>query len=288
MDYSREVYNMSYRPFRYILLITMLLFSWQACDSEDPSVNASRLRLKLTDATSLVIKEFNVDIREIAVFLVDTVTQEGEWITLEFSGKTYDILKLRNGKMVQLVDQYVPAGTELQQIKLVLGNDNLLKTNTDSIIPLRIPPELEDGLVIDAIKMEMRLNTISSMVIDLNAALSVLKTEDGDNYLYPVARAFPEVYGGKLRGYVAPLEANPYVKVIQEKDTFLASPERENLGDQMVMFQFIGLKEGDWEVHFVPDPQSDFRDTMIIVTVEQGETFNITTKPVRLKRLSEE
>ncbi|SFL39635.1 DUF4382 domain-containing protein [Proteiniphilum acetatigenes] len=279
---------MRYRPFRYILLITVLLFSWQACDSEDPSVNASRLRLKLTDATSLVIKEFYVDIREVSVFLVDTTSEEGEWLTLDFSGSRYDILKLRNGKTVQLVDQYVPAGRELQQIKLVFGDDNMLQTNTDSIIPLYIPSELEEGVIIDAVKMEMRLNTISSMVIDLNAALSVVKTEEGDNYLYPVARAFPEVFGGKLRGYVAPLEANPYVKVIQEKDTFLSIPERENLGDQMLMFQFIGLNEGDWEVHFVPDPQANFRDTVVIVTIEQGETFNIPTKPIRLKRLSEE
>ncbi|RNC65364.1 DUF4382 domain-containing protein [Proteiniphilum sp. X52] len=281
---------MRHRPFRYILLTTVLLFSfsWQACESDDPSANASRLRLKLTDAASLVIKEFYVDIREVSVFLVDTASQEGKWVSLKFSGSRYDVLKLRNGKTVQLVDQYVPAGTELQQIKLVFGNDNLLRTNTDSIIPLHIPSELEEGVIIDAVKMEMRLNTISSMVIDLNAALSVVKTEKGDNYLYPVARAFPEVFGGKLRGYVAPLEANPYVKVIQEKDTFLSLPERENLGDQMLMFQFMGLKEGDWEVHFVPDPQANFSDTVVVVTVKQGETFNIPTKPIRLKRLSGE
>jgi hypothetical protein len=184
---------------------------------------------------------------------------------------------------VQLVDQYVPAGTELQQIKLLLGNDNRLKTNTDSVIPLHIPPKLEDGLVIDAIKMEMRLNTISSMIIDLNAAFSVLKTAEGDNYLYPAARAFPEVYGGKLRGYVAPLNANPYVKIIQETDTLFASPDRENPNDQMAMFQFIGLKEGEWEVHLKADPESGYQDTVFIKTVETGKTVDITPKPVRLK-----
>lgn len=279
---------MRYRPFRYILSILMFLFLWQACDSEDRSVNASRLRLKLTDAASLVMKEFHVDIREISVFLVDTATHEGEWVVLDFSGKVYDVLKLRNGKMVQLVDQYVPGGTELQQIKLVFGNDNQIKTNIDSIIPLRVPPELEDGLVIDAIKMEMPLNTISSMVIDLNASLSVVITENGDNYLYPVARAFPEVYGGKLKGYVAPLEASPYVITIQEPDTFITFPEIENPGDQMAMFQFVGLKEGEWEVHFVSHPESNFKDTVIIANVEQGKIFDISPKPVRLERLKEE
>ena len=279
---------MRHRPFRYILLTTVLLFLWQACESEDSSVNASRLRLKLTDAASLVIKEFYVDIREVSVFLVDTASQEGKWVSLDFSRRRYDIFKLRNGKTVQLADQYVPAGTELQQIKLVFGNDNLLKTNTDSIIPLYIPAKLEEGVLIDAVKMEMRANTISSMVIDLNAALSVVRTEEGDHYLYPVARAFPEVFGGKLRGYVAPLEANPHVKIMQGENVFLSLPERENAGDQMLMFQFIGLGEGDWEVHFVPDPQANFSDTVVVVTVKQGETFNIPTKPIRLKRLSGE
>lgn len=282
---------MCYRPFRYTLLVSILLFLWLACDGEDPSVNASRLRLKLTDAASLVMKEFYVDIREISVFLVDTATYEGEWVVLDFSGKTYDVLKLRNGKMVQLVDQYLPAGTVLQQIKLKFGSDNHMVVITEKDIepiPLRLPPELEEGLVIDALPMEMRLNTISSMVVDLNASLSVVITENGDHWLYPVARAFPEVYGGKMKGYVAPPEANPYVIAIQEPDTFFTFPEIENSGDQMLMFQFIGLKEGEWEVHFVPDPESNFKDTVIIADIEQEKTFDITPKPVRLKRLTEE
>ncbi|WP_352422489.1 DUF4382 domain-containing protein [Proteiniphilum sp.] len=282
---------MRYQSFLYILTATLLLFSWQACDEDDPSVNASRLRLKLTDAASVVVRDLYVDISDISVFLVDTETREGEWVDLEFPGRTYDVLKLRNGKMVQLVDQYVPAGRELQQIRIKFGNDNYMVEITDveiETIPLQIPPQLEEGLVIDAIPMEMRLNTISNMVIDLNAAISVRIMENGDRYLFPVARAFPEVYGGKLKGYVAPLDANPYVKVIQETDTFFSIPEIETAGDQMVMFQFIGLREGDWEVHFMPNPESNFKDTVIIATIEEGATFNISPKPVRLKRLTEE
>jgi hypothetical protein len=279
---------MSRRLFRYILLIAVLVFSWDACDRNDPSVNASRLRIKLTDAAAEVIKEFHVDIREISVYLVDTASREGEWLALKFSGKTYDILKLRNGKMAQMVDQYVPAGTELQRIKLTLGNRNHLKTNTDSLIPLHIPSELQDGVLIDAMKMELRLNTISSMVIDLNAALSVRKKENGEYFLYPAARAFPEIYGGKLHGYVAPLEANPYIKLIQKPDTLFASPEREKPDDQMAMFRFIGLKAGEWEVHLMPDPESGYRDTVILCTVEEGKTAEVTPKPVRLKRIAGE
>lgn len=294
MSHLNEIDNMYYRPFRYILVATLLLFLWQACNEDDPSVNASRLRLKLTDAASLVIKDLSVDIREISIFLVDNETGEGEWFILDFPGKVYDVLKLRNGKMVQLVDQYVPAGGELQKIRLKFGDDSRMTVITNEngeqlkTIPLLIPPALDDGLVIDAIPLEMRLNTISNMVIDLDAALSVRIAENDDSYLQPVARAFPEVYGGKLKGYVAPLGINPYIKVIQDTDTFFSLPEREKLGDEMMMFQFIGLKEGDWEVHFVPDPEANYKDTVIIVAIEEGKTFDISPKPVRLKPLVEE
>lgn len=266
-------------------LIALMVFA--GCD-DDPSENASRLRLKLTDETSFVIRELQVDIREISVFLVDTVTQEGEWLKLNYGGRTYDVLKLSNGKMTQLVEQYVPAGTKLTQIKLLFGGENLIRTNTDSIVSLQIPPELEEGVIIDAMEMEMRLNTISSMVIDLNASMSIQTTNNKDFYLYPVARAFPEVFGGKLRGYTAPLGAAYAVGIIQGTDTLFTIPELEKRGDQVEMFQFIGLKEGEWEVHVLARPGSGFQDTTFVSTVELGKTTDITPKPIRLTPIPEE
>lgn len=284
---------MAYRQFRYILIFIVLIFSWQGCDSEDPSINASRFRLKLTDATSMLMKEFYVDIKEISVFLVDSATQEGEWKKLDFPGNHYDILKLMNGKMVQIVDQYLPAGTELQQIKLLFGSDNRMVVITDSIktIPLKLPPGLEDGLVIDAMKMQLQQNIISSMVIDLNASLSVFKAADGSYILNPVARAFPETYGGKLKGYVSPIAASPQIVITLDKDTLFTLPELDPPGDpnsEIGMYQFIGLKEGEWKVHLLPHPESGFRDSVFYWKVENGKTADITPRPIQLKIRPEE
>lgn len=281
---------MTHRLFRYVLSILILIFGWHACDEDDPSVNASRFRLKLTDATSVLMKELHVDISEISVFLVDMTTQEGEWLTLDFSGRVYDVLTLRNGKMVQLVDQYVPAGTDLQQIRIKFGSENRMVIITDDVesIPLNIYPDLEDGLVINAVRMEMRQNTISSMILDLNAALSVRQAMNGDYYLFPSVRAFPETFGGRIKGYVAPLAASPNVMVVQNLDTLFGIPEREKLGDDMLMFQFVGLKEGEWEVHLLANPETGYMDSVITVTVKQGEVLNIPSKPIRLKRHLEE
>lgn len=280
---------MAYRLFRYILPVALLILV-QACDGNDPSVNASRLRIKLTDAASPIMRELHVDIREISVFLVDTATHEGEWHTLDFSGRSYDILKYMNGKTVQLVDQYVPAGTELQQIRLLFGDNNqvvMLTDTTKESRPLRIPAELEQGLEIDAIKMEMRLNTISSMIVDLNASLSVWRIGN-EYYLYPVARAFPETYGGKLKGQVSPLlEANPQIFIVQDTDTLITIPEREaGVNSNVGMFQFIGLKEGEWEVHVLTHPESAYRDSVFVSTIESGKTTDV--RSIQLKVATEE
>lgn len=272
--------------FRYFLLFGTLVLLCQTCQEDDPSVNASRLRIKLTDAASIILREFHLDIREISVFMVDTVTKEGEWTTLEFSGRVYDILTLTNGKMAEMVNQYVPAGRELQQLKLRFGDNSRIKLISDTVEvkTLHLPADLQDGLVIDAVNMEMRQNTISSVVIDVNAAFSFTQS-DGTYFLTPMVRAFPENYGGKLRGYVGPLKANPLVAIVQDKDTLLSIPIRES--DQMAMFQFIGLKEGDWEIHLIAGPDTNYQDTVFNFKVEAGKLNDITPKPIKLKPIPE-
>ena len=49
--------------FPYYIIVTILIII-VSCSKEDVSENAARLRIKLTDATSLVLKELHVDIAE--------------------------------------------------------------------------------------------------------------------------------------------------------------------------------------------------------------------------------
>lgn len=276
---------MLHRFFRYFLFMAVLVFSCLSCNEDDPSINASRLRVKLTDASSLVLKELYVEIKEISVFLVDT-TGQGEWTDLQFSGKSFDVLKLNNGKTVQIVDQYVSAHKVLRQVKLTFGTNNRFVTNTGKSLPLQLPAELSDGMIIDAVEMELRTNTIYSLIIDLNAAVSV-RESNGEYFLYPVIRAFPETYGGKIKGYVAPLvEANPFVTLVQDTDTLFTYPVSETAGSDTGMFQFIGLNEGEWEVHIIANPETNYSDTVLISTVEAGKTTELTPKPIRLKPLA--
>jgi hypothetical protein len=264
------------KSIRYSIIIFGVLFLFSTCGKDDASVNASRLRIKLTDATSLVIKELYFNINEIEVFVIDSANTEGEWVPLEYSGGEYNLLQLRNGKMVQLVDQYFPAGKVIQKIKLILGNNNRLISTTAVTEPLNLPAEILEGIIIDNVNAELNANIISSIVIDVNVALSV-RESNGNYFLDPAARAFPETFGGSLRGYVAPIEADPFIAIVQETDTFITIPEADG------MFLFSGLNEGPWEVHIVANPLTNFRDTVFSDTVVQGRIKEITPKPVRLK-----
>ena len=270
---------MLYKAVKYCMLVMLLSFSILSCGKEDASENATRLRVKLTDAASLVIKELYIDIQQIEVLVADTTGIEGEWEILQFTGGEYNLLKLMNGNSVQLVDQYFPAGGVLQKMKLILGNNNRLLTTTDSIVSLNIPSEMTDGIIIENVNADLLANIITSVVIDVNAAMSV-RESNGTYFLQPSARAFPETFGGSLRGYVAPREADAFVAVVQDTDTFLTLPEGEG-----GMFLFSGLNPGSWEVHIIANPLSNFRDTIFTETIEQGKITEITPKPIRLKPL---
>lgn len=267
------------KTIRYgVLLLAVSLFSL-SCGRDDPSVNATRLRIKLTDAASLVIREMHIDLQRIEVAVSDSDGGVGEWIPLEYDGGEYNILPLMNGKTIQLLDQYFPAGGKLMKIRLILGNNNRIMTSTNQMIPLQIAAEMMEGVVIEDVNASLSANIITSIMIDINAALSVREV-NGNYFLAPAARAFPETFGGSLRGYVAPAEADAFVALVRGSDTLLTLPEASD-----GMFYFNGLHEGEWEVHLIADPQSGYRDTLFTETIVEGQSTVITPKPIQLKRL---
>ena len=257
-----------------VLLVLFIIII--GCDKGDSFNNAARLRIKITDAASLVIKEMYVNISEISVFVTDSSNANGEWIALEFTGGEYNLLKLMNGKSVQLVDQYFSSDVKIEKMRLQFGNDNRIITNTDSLIQLQKIPEIADGLEIELGDIELMPNVITYVMIDINAALSVTES-NGNWFLNPAARAFQENLGASITGYVAPIEANPRIAILNEEIVLFTIPEPDG------MFKFIGLEEGIWEIHVMAHPESIFKDTVFTDTLAAGEKRELTPKPIRLQ-----
>lgn len=246
--------------------ISLLALFW-GCTKNDPGENATRLRIKLTDEPTTYLTELNLDIERIEVFTHPYDASEGTWSVLDFNGVIFDLLKFSNGKSKQIVDQYYPAGV-IKQIKIVFGNKGKLKT-AEGEKDIIIPPEIMDGVVMD-VDINLYAHVISSIMIDINAAQSIYES-NGNYFLNPSMRIFPETYGGILKGRVLPTEANAFVAITQDEQTLISFPESEG------MFQFIGLQGGEWEVHVKPHSQSGYQDTTFTQTIEEGKVNEITS-----------
>ena len=256
----------------FLVLFIILI----GCDKGDSFDNAARLRIKLTDAASLVIKEMYVDIREISLLVTDSVNGNGEWISLDYTGGEYNLLKLMNGKSVQLIDQYFPSDVKIEKMRLQFGDNNRIITNTDNLIQLQKVPEIANGVEIELHDIELMPDVISYIIIDINAALSVTES-NGNWFLNPAARAFHENWGGSITGYVAPLDANPTIAIVKDESVLFTIPEPSG------MFKFIGLEEGVWEIHIMAHPESMYRDTIFTDTLAAGENRELIPKPIRLQ-----
>ncbi len=261
-----------------IILLTITLFV--GCSKNDPSFNATRLRISLTDEpistreSSFTISELNVDIQKIEVSLMDSVDNTENWITLDYNGGLHNVLSLTNGKSKQIVDQYFPAGV-LRRIRIFFGDNTYLKTSKGQIN--LINEETVKNGIVATINTSLYANYITNILVDINAALSFY--EQNDNWFFkPTVRVFPETYGGSLKGYVLPREANPQVIIVNEKDTLLSIPESKD-----GLFLFRGLEEGKWDIHVLTDPRLGYKDTIFSDSVFMGQTTEIKNKIQLLK-----
>jgi hypothetical protein len=156
----------------------LLLATFNACRKEN--TGTTNLKVRLTD-NPYNATEVNVDIRDVRVNLHDDSTG---WVSLNTNAGIYNLLGLQNGIDTLLGQGIIPTGT-LKEIRFVLGDNNSIKID-NIVYPLTIPSGSESGL---KIKLNKRLNaTIDSLVVDFDAALSILQEGSGDYKLKPVLR----------------------------------------------------------------------------------------------------
>jgi hypothetical protein len=160
-------------------IFTLGLFAVMSCQKEN-SKGTTDLRIRMTDnpfnATAI-----NVDIQEVRVNFSD---DSSGWQQLVTHAGVYDLLGLQNGVDTLLASGTVPTGT-LKEIRFVLGTNNSIEIN-NIIYPLTIPSGGESGL---KIKLSKQLNAnLDSVLIDFDAALSILQTGTGEYKLKPVLK----------------------------------------------------------------------------------------------------
>ena len=152
-------------------------------ESSDTSDTNSTLNIRLTDAPT-VYEEVNVDIREVRVKFADNGVPGDGWVTLITYPGIYNLLALQNGVDTLLATGAYPFRI-VKEIRFILGSANTIK-DAGVLYPLEIPSGSESGL---KIKVDKHLQeTLETIVIDFDAALSVKKEGTGDYKLRPVLR----------------------------------------------------------------------------------------------------
>lgn len=166
-----------------VLAFAAITISLIACQKENDADGSSTLHVRLTDAPTH-FDEVNVDIREVKVKFSNDSSGSTGWVTLNTFPGIYNLLALQNGVDTLLATGAFPFRV-VKEIRFVLGPNNTIM-DAGIIYPLTIPSGSESGL---KIKVDKKLQeTLETIVIDFDAALSVKQEGNGDYKLRPVLK----------------------------------------------------------------------------------------------------
>lgn len=248
-----------------ILLLSFLMMVLLFSCSENDATGKARLEVRLTDAPG-DYEEVNVDIQDVQVNTQDS--DDSGWQSIPVNKGVYDLKELTNGIDTLLGSTELPAG-KISQIRLILGTNNSVKADGQSL-PLNTPSAQQSGLKIQ-IKEELKAGLTYLVLLDFDAALSVVARGNGEYNLKPVIRAVTEAVDGAIEGVVQPAASNPTIYAIIGTDTVSTSADASTGA-----FRVRGLQDGTYRV--VIAPATGYQSKEIAdVNVDVGEVTNVGT-----------
>jgi hypothetical protein len=249
-------------------LLTALALVFSSCNKDNEG-NA-RLIIKLTDAPG-DYEEVNIDIQDIVVQGSNT---KG-WVSLDHVEKgIYNLLELTNGVEAILGDNELPSG-RVSQLRLILGENNtvVIDGQTHS---LKTPSAQQSGLKLN-IQTDLKAGVTYNILLDFDAGRSIVRAKSDGYILKPVIRTIMEPNSGAIRGTVKPIEANPAIFVLADKDT-IAGTYPDEKGD----FLFKGIQAGTYNVAFAP--ATGYAEKVInAVNVSTGEVRSLGVVDIEVK-----
>lgn len=221
---------------RISILAAMLCIFVSACKKDNTS-GTTHVAVKLTDAPA------PYDAVMLSVKSVVVVTDKGEQ-TINVSSGPINILHFRLGKDTLLASQDIPAGT-IQQIRLVLNDTGNEVVVNGTHLNLTTPSGQTSGVKLN-VHDKLVGGVDYTLLLDFDAARSIVLTGSGKYILKPVIRAIAQAASGALTGTVAPAASAPKVYAIIGTDTV------GTVADSAGKFYFPGLAAGTYRVNFAP------------------------------------
>lgn len=249
-----------------IPLMLGCLVWFSACDSEN--TGSAKMEVRMTDSPG-DYEEVNVDVQSVQVHK-EADGDESGWITLdEINPGIYNLLDFANGKDTLLASSTLPAG-KISQIRLILGQNNSLKLKDGTVTPLVTPSGQQSG-----VKLEINANLESDvtyvLLLDFDAAKSVVARGNGAYNLKPVVRTITHAVAGGIKGSVTPAEYKPGVYVISAANDTIGGFANES-GD----FLIKGVPAGTYTVKFYTEDDAH-NETIENVSVTQNQIKDLGT-----------
>ncbi len=242
-------------PMKKLIGFLALSLAILSCSSDDQN---ARLEIRLTDAPG-DYEEVNVDIQGIEVHAEGGDAANG-WKSLNVNTGVYNLLKLSNGIDTLLSATELPAG-KISQIRLILGNNNSIKIN-NQVIDLTAPSAQHSGLKLN-VHADLVEGVTYKILLDFDAARSIVETGSGKYNLKPVIRSLTEATSGAIKGTVTPVESAPAVFAIVASDTVATT-----FADASGKFLLRGIPAGTYTVSFdAKEGYTDFQQESVAVTI---------------------
>lgn len=261
------------------LSLCLILLANFACDFNDsPESDQARVNFYLVDAPA----DYDEVWIEVLALRVKSDHQDSEmtddedtWNEITFEGSRYiNLLDLTGGNSLLLGTDEFQEG-EIDQIRLILGEDNYLMKDGERL-ELMTPSAQQSGLKIK-VDQEIEGGNTYDLIIDFDAAKSIVVAgNSGIIILKPVLRAYLEQSQG-VQGQVLPLEAQPVAVTVSGNGIEVNTFTDEN-GNYVVQ----GIEPGTYDLTFTPNELYD-PSALTGIVVEDDKVTTVPAVTLTLK-----
>lgn len=213
-----------------------LAMGFTAC-KKNTDGGMTKINVKITDSPG-AYEAIYLSVKEIRILTSDGTS------TLAVGSTPFNILNFRMGKDTLIASQDIPSGN-IQEVRLVLNNTgNKIKIGGVTF-DLTTPSGQTSGVKLK-VQETLEAGVAYTMLLDFDAAKSIVQTGNGKYILKPVIRAIPNAVSGAITGVITPSTSNPKIYAIAGTDTL------GTVSDATGKFWFPGVAAGTYKVEIKP------------------------------------
>lgn len=268
MSFAPLIYKLTpmlrINKYLFLFLITAVFVSCNKSGDDDPTPAGGKatLQIRLTDSPA----EYDAVLIDINAVRVHCNTIS--WQDMQTNAGVYNLLDLTNGVDTVICQDELPAGI-LSQIRFVLGDQNKIVVDGDTLA-LFVPSGETSGLKLN-LHQNLEAGVSYSILIDFDAASSIIQTGNGSYKLKPVLNVVAVGIDGAIKGQLEPVTF-ARIYAIDETSSDTSGAFTNDSGSFLVG----GLDEGSYRVEIWPTDPLKMK-SINHVLVKENKVTNLGT-----------